>query len=455
MKLSYFTVLCLFCILSFNCKDSKPSQDNSETKTLTEDLTKTPDTLLTYNFLSLSDVHLHNTKKDVDYGKTTGMSLWNRTVTQINTVSKTTKPRFMVYLGDLPNYYSNITDNIGEVLKDFRDLDGDFPILYLPGNNDTMNGDYHSFQDGVSPNGTTIFSLDDVPSDPWPIINRNSTMTKVSNLDFKPEFGYYSVDLTIDKEVLHVIALNSVIFCNSGTHSYTPDDGVNQQQASQKQFTWFETTLDSYADTDNVMIMMHIPPGRDGHGWNGTNMWNETIKVNTKTSKTPVVLQNAFLDVLMKNKPKLRGMLTGHTHLDGLRRLYAANDNSDEKDLITVSVSTPGISVNHSNNPGFKSFQFNSTNFDLLDFTTYYAEPTQNWSSDYKDADFKYLSQPYTFKGTYEITDPKSSIFTDIKGLKDASTINNYMRKILGVYTNDPKVVGKFHFDHALDVLYQ
>ena len=456
MKLLYRILLGMFCILSVSCNNKKASQETIKTNTLVEEDTSPP-IPLTYNFLSLSDVHLHNTKNHVEYGDTSGNSIWDKTMDEINTVSKNIKPSFMVYLGDLPNYYSDITGNIGQVLADLRTLQGDFPILYLPGNNDTLEGDYHSFQDGKNPHGKNIFSLNDVPSDPWPIINRNSSTTTVSNLDFNPEFGFYSVDLTIGSETLRVIALNSVIFCHSGTHSYIADDGVDQQQASQIQFSWFENTLNAYGANDNVLIMMHIPPGRDGHGSSGTNMWNENIKVNTKLSKTPEIVQNAFLNVLQHNQSKLRGMLTSHTHLDGLRRIYAANTNTNPNDLVTVSISTPGISVNHNNNPGFKSFKFNATNFDLIDFTTYYAEPTQNWSSrhTYNDADFKYFSKSYTFKDTYNITDPTSSIFSDIKGLKDAPTINGYMQTILGVYTNDPKVVSGFHFDHALDVLYQ
>ncbi|WP_299335306.1 metallophosphoesterase [uncultured Psychroserpens sp.] len=455
MKSFYYILLCLFLVLSFSCKNDKQVEANSLTDTVEEDET-TPSDPLTANFLTLSDVHLDDSLGMVGYGSVSGDSIWKRTIRKIDSVSKHEKPRFMVYLGDLPNYYSNITHNIGEVLKDFRDLDGDFPILYLPGNNDTMKGDYHSFQDGVSPNGTTIFSLDDVPTNPWPIINRNSKTTTISNLDFNKEFGYYSVDLNVDKEVLKVVALNSVIFCRKGRHNhYRPNDGVSQDSAAQNQFSWLEKTIDGFDTTDNVLLMMHIPPGRDGHGFNGDNMWNDNLYVTDKNGNS-VKVQNGFLDLLKNNQPKIRGMLTSHTHLDGLRRIYAADDNTDPNKLITVSISTPGISLNHNNNPGFKSFEFNITDFELINFKTYYAEPTAKTNPEsYNNFNFKYISKPYTFKDTYKITDPSTSIFTDIKGLKDASSINGYMKQILGVYTKDPNVTSGFYYDHALDVLYQ
>lgn len=455
MKPYVFVIAMLCCVLTSSCKEDKQVEEKNFIDNSTEESIKAFEPL-TANFLSLSDVHLDDSQTIVAYGSTSGDSLWSRTMRHIDSVSEAIDPKFMVYLGDLPNYNTNITHNIGEVLNDFRSLKGDFPILYLPGNNDTMEGDYHSFQDGISPKGTTIFSLDDDPSDPWPIINRNSTTTKVNNLDFNKEFGFYVVDLSTGGQTLKVIALNSVIFCRKGGHNYyKPDDGVSQDSAAQVQFSWFEKTLDGFASSDNVLLMMHIPPGRDGHGWSGDNIWNDRLFVTDKNGND-VKVQNGFLDVLKNNQPKVRGMLTSHTHMDGLRRLYAAGDNSNSKNLVAVSVSTPGISVNHKNNPGFKSFEFNTSNFELTNFTTYYAEPTSTTGSySYNDLNFKYQPKTYSFKDTYKVTDSTATIFSTINQLNSASAINGYMRSILGVYTNDPKVVKSFHFDHALDVLYQ
>ena len=327
MKSFYFLVLCLFCLLSFSCKENKEVNEKEDrpddvVETLELDMFKSA------KFLTLSDVHLDSSKTNVPYGSinSTGKDIWERTITQINTVSKQINPKFMVYVGDVPNYTKDIQDNISQVFKDLDKLKGDFPILFLPGNNDTMTGDYSSFQNNPIPNGVTVFSLD---NNTWPIINRNSKITTVGTLDFHKEFGFYAVELIIDGEKLQVVALNSVIF----SRKYTAYDGVSQDSAAQKQFSWFEKKLDNYAPTDNVLLMMHIPPGRDGHGRDGANMWYEKLLVKDKKGKT-LPVQNAFLNVLKDNKVKVRGMLTSHTHLDGLRRLYASDRFG--KDMITV-----------------------------------------------------------------------------------------------------------------------
>ncbi|MDG5491881.1 metallophosphoesterase [Psychroserpens sp. SPM9] len=443
MKSFYYLRLCFVCFLAFSCNESKKSAEDIDKQ---DDLEV--EVFKTAKFLTLSDVHLDSSKTNVPYGSihSTGRDIWERTINQINTVSNTIQPKFMVYVGDVPNYTEDIHGNISKVFKDLSALKGDYPILFLPGNNDTMNGDYNSFQNAPNPNGVSVFSLN---NNTWPIINRNSTTTTVGTLDFNEEFGFYSVELTIDGERLQIIALNSVIF----SRKYTAYDGVTRDTAAQRQFSWFENKLDSYATTDHVLVMMHIPPGRDGHGTYGANMWDERLYVKNKNDKSKKV-QNAFLDVLKNNKPKLRGILTSHTHLDGLRRLYASDRYGGN--MITVSISTPGISVYHNNNPGFKSFTFNSSNFDLTDFATYYAEPTDSLpTSSYKDRDFKYISKPYSFKNTYKITDEKMSIFSAIEQLKHRHIINGYMKDILYVRSKDTSAAGRFHYDHALDVLYQ
>ncbi|MCD2259046.1 metallophosphoesterase [Psychroserpens luteolus] len=454
MKSVYLFAFCLFCFVSFSCKDDKKiPEPNIDKPNIEEDITSS--LFKTANFLTLSDVHLDKSQKNVPYGdiNSTGIDIWNRTLTEINTVAATVQPKFMVYLGDVPNYFDNTTGNIRKVFKDLRTLKGDYPILFLPGNNDTMEGDYHSFQDAPNPNGVNVFSLDKSTTDPWPIINRNSTTTKVNNLDFSKQFGFYAVDLIVGTETLHVIALNSVIFCEpTSTHQYIDDDNVTQQKAAQKQFSWFEKKLDSYGAKDHVMIVMHIPPGYDGYGQG--KMWNDDLYVKNKDSVSYRV-QNNFLRVLGNNKGKLRGMLTSHTHLDGLRRLYA-DDTFYKKDMVALSISTPGISVYHSNNPGFKSFSYDISNFDLIDFTTYYAEPTaKSGNHHYEDQDFKYQSKSYTFKETYDIKDPKMTIFSAINGMQHRHIINAYTKQILYVNSNDKRPTEKFDFDLALDVIFQ
>ena len=116
----------------------------------------------------------------------------------------------MVYLGDLPTYIdSERAQNSHTMLENLRGLQIGIPILYLPGNNDSLEGDYHSFTNGSD---GSVLKQDKDASNPWPVINANSSSVKVSGLDFDSEFGFQSVNIQDGTNTLKVIALNTVIF---------------------------------------------------------------------------------------------------------------------------------------------------------------------------------------------------------------------------------------------------
>lgn len=397
----------------------------------------------THTFLSLSDVHINEDMTETYYGNVTGTQLWSRTKAKIEAVVKEEEPKFMVYLGDLPAYIdATRAQNSHVMLENLRNLEIGIPILYLPGNNDSLEGDYHSFTNDEK---ETVLSEDTDVSNPWPIINSNSTTIRPFNLDFNTEFGYYSVDLVDNGNVLKVIALNTVIFSNNKTHPYVGDDGVSQQEATQKQMTWFETTLQKLKPTDRVMLMMHIPIGKDGYG--GDYMWKQSLTFKDQAGVTHK-LQNGFIDLLEKYQSNITGVLNGHTHTDGLRRIYKSHQSDKKSDMISFSISTPGIAVNHDNNPAFKLFTYDSKTFDLLDFETFFASPTKMISP---KGDFKFMKDSsYTFSEVYQVKHMPTPIYKTLENQSDTEIVS-HVNETLGAHSQyDKKVV--LHHPEAVNV---
>ena len=455
MKSNVIIFACLLGVLLSNCKGNKTELEvNTLAGTAVAD--SVPSAISTSTFLALSDVHLRSGTGDVTFGRhnDTGDSLWARTKIKLESVIQNEQPKFMVYLGDLPHHSdrSRVT-NVTLMLKHLRSLKMKIPLLYLPGNNDALGGDYNSFQDS---SGHNPFSVDSIPSDPWPVLHDASGQAKLTKMDFSKEFGYYAADLNMSSNTLKVIALNSVIFTKS---YYKSDDGVSQQAAAEKQLHWLERTLDSLDSKQPILMMMHIPPGIDNYGnykqqENGCDtepgpMWNEYLRV-TNLKGDLLSLQNAFLNLVNGKKDQIKGILTSHTHFDGIRRLYSSQ-TAQKDSLIGISMSTPGITIGHGNNPGFKLYTYNNATYDILDFKTHFANPTV---SNYGTFKFEGDSS-YTFKTTYKVTDPNASIYESIAGMSDAD-LKTYMSKIIAVKSIKTRgIVRCYEFDTVMNVLYQ
>lgn len=451
MKTNFlFIMLLSVCFLACKGKPdtAKKSTDTEDTDAKAGAQIEVSKGVTTAKFLSLSDVHINRNRSETNYKQVTGTELWKRTEDKIKTVITAENPKFMVYLGDLPAYIdSERANNSHAMLQNLRALKLDIPILYLPGNNDSLEGDYHSFTNGTN---NSVITNDFVAGNNWPVLNANSTKITVSNLDFSKEFGYYSVDLIDTNGTLKVIALNTVIFSSkevqdpetgnyhiaynskknsAGDYTYG-DDGISQQAATEKQMHWLETTLGKLGKNDRVLLMMHIPIGIDGYG--GTAMWNPELTF-TNSAGTMLPLHDGFIELLSKKQPNIVGLLNGHTHMDGLRRIYKTpakppRTSNKEGDMISFSISTPGIAVNHDNNPAFKVFTYDESNFDLLDFTTYYAAPTDT----NKQGDFKFMpNTTYTFNDTFEVAKPNMPIFETLANQTEEIVIQN-VNKIYG-----------------------
>ncbi|MEM5566282.1 metallophosphoesterase [Psychroserpens sp. AS72] len=455
MKFKLVIIVIFLLALFLNCKDNKTDVIiHSFDQEIVIDTMKTKSSIS--SFLALSDVHLNSDAGNVTFGRgnDTGDSLWARTKLKLEAVIKAEQPKFMVYLGDLPHHCdTSRVKNVTLMLEHLRSLNINIPLLYLPGNNDSLGGDYASFQNRDS---VTPFSTDKNKFDPWPILHESKGKIKISDTDFRSKFGYYATDLAIGTDTLKIIALNTVIFTKS---YYVSQDGVTQQAAAEKQFHWLEKTLDSIKTNKPILMMMHIPPGIDNYAVFDKNkkgcnnvpgpMWNPYLKV-TNLNGDLLTLQNAFLNLVEGKKAQIKGILTSHTHFDGIRRLYSSKSVQNDS-LIAISMSTPGITIGHGNNPGFKMYTYNDVTYDILDFETYYAVPTVN---DFGTFKFK-GNLSYTFKETYKVLDSTQSIYESVANMSDAD-LKTHMSKILAVKSvKTPSIISCYKFDTVMNVVRQ
>ncbi len=328
-------------------------------------------------YLHLSDIHLDLSGESSD----TNPQLWAITKAKLASILDGAEPpAFVVYTGDLPGHYSceNSTcaldpsqvpahnDNVQTVLADMHDLvaGNGIPLLYMPGNNDSLAGDYYSFTDR---GGKTPLSL--VAGDHYPAVNASapcgSPPCMVSNPD--PGLGFYSARPV---DGLRVIALNSIIL----GRTYEEVDGITQLDAGNTQLDWLESELADAHGQEKVLVAMHIPPGNDAyavsHSKTETWMWARHPDGEGDRQRDHMEhWLDRFLDLVTAHSDTIVGLPYGHTHMDELRRLH---DHAGE--VIEVAISAPGITTNHGNNPGFKVVTYDADSKELLDFVTFYTK---------------------------------------------------------------------------------
>lgn len=367
--------------------DAKPTPEPTDSTQVVKP--QTPVANRTNTFLVISDAHLHKgvDQKAIPNGAAdTGEDLWKITLEKFKEMANGTagypKPDFVVLLGDLPWHANPDMDSelevarqsTGIVLTDLREVAqaADVPLIYSPGNNDSWSGDYRAF---TAPNGEVPFDQDSTGTADWPVINSGACGLKSQQAcladDSEGKLGCYSVYPMGEKGGLRIIVLNTVMFAsdqNSPTawHYYGPQG--TQQQDVTAQMDWFKKQFSTGNTKDKIIIGVHIPPGLDAYSHH--SMWSRNLTYDGK----PVL--DAFLDIVGQNENRIVGMLTSHTHMDGLRKLMHQGPNELEfSDLI---VSIPGIAPGHGNNPSMKFFTYDPGTFEWQNFTTVY---TDYWSN--------------------------------------------------------------------------
>jgi sphingomyelin phosphodiesterase acid-like 3 len=315
-------------------------------------------------FLIISDIHLEDSLKQQDIKNNTGYDLWDATKKEMVAIIKTSHPSFILVLGDITRHEdiskkdsNSVRENLQRVIVYFKDtakIASDVPLIYIPGNNDSWNGDYSAFY------------LPDLIYNNYgyPFINVSSSITVsgacIANDSLQKQLGCFSIYPLGKKNKLRLIVLNTVIFStNNKAFPYASTNSKIKQRIDAKiQMDWFAKQLKEATNlNEHILIAMHIPPGTDGH--EDGPMWY----VDSDS------IQNKFLQLTWQYQKNIIGLLASHTHMDGIRLLRNYNKDS----VISLLISAPGITPGHGNNPAIKLVTYNpADNYSLQNFTTAY-----------------------------------------------------------------------------------
>ncbi|HEY5392701.1 MAG TPA: metallophosphoesterase, partial [Hanamia sp.] len=204
-------------------------------------LTRNDSTPTLSSFLVVSDIHLNSSASQADAHGDTGDSLWIAAKKEIDTIITDRKPRFIIVLGDLPMHDTltkrdsvKVRQNIAQVIKYFKDSAGipaGIPLVFVPGNNDSWNGDYSAL--------TLPDSIYKVYG--YPFINVDSTTVSdhacVAN-DSLQRLGCFSIYPLGSESKLKLIVLNTIVFTKSNGFPYSPDT-LQQSVDATTQINWF------------------------------------------------------------------------------------------------------------------------------------------------------------------------------------------------------------------------
>lgn len=437
--LTPFAVLAVLAVLTSAC-------GGSPTPTTAPDLTTVP------SFLALSDIHFGedltadqwfcSACPDGDSGQCeTSSQLWTRAQAEARRLIGAHKLRFILYLGDLPAHCEDVstrTAELGTVLDDLQKLAGSsplsrIPLLFVPGNNDSPDDDYCPF---TGSNGKTPF---DYASDPgaWPVVNGDAFIIEQST-----EHGYYSVyplggpSNDPDVPALRVIALNTVMFT---TDYQSCGDATSAQRQTwiDDQMKFLKTQLDDAAGArfpEKVLIAMHVPPGVDG--FSGRPMWDTGVEYQGEW------VQKTFLTWVARHSDLVVGVLTAHTHTNGIRRLH---DCASSPSFVELGVSVPAITTDHNSNPAMKLFTFD-TDYELVDDWTFYASEStrKDWDPGNR---FSFMEDSYPCS-----TCPAGQTMFERIAAMDTADVLADMENVLLV--KSPKSLpDPNHYAEALDVV--
>lgn len=304
-------------------------------------------------FLVITDIH-YGANNQAEDGHDTGNDFLNRALNKIEYLSKDVD--FILNLGDLPTHMHFFTSPKGEyertLFAKLYQADAYLkPLFYIPGNNDSLAGNYQPFEvEGQSPlsyadnwEGACLYCSD-------LIIDKSHMYHE----------GYYSSYVMPNNKEIILIALNSAPFVKVPIlASKYPHQDID----ANAELLWLEQQLKQHS-AKQLLIAMHVPPGTT---YKGGQFWNEQ----------PLQRFIALLENYAAHYEQIT-LLTGHTHMDELRKLSLSKGS-------IYDYSTPAISRIHHNNPGMKIFSLNDA-MAMTNYTTYYTTDLKTWGNEHYNA---------------------------------------------------------------------
>ncbi|KAL4102613.1 hypothetical protein PRIC1_006357 [Phytophthora ramorum] len=317
------------------------------------------------HILHFSDVHLNisetldaneSAEIPVEYGYDAPISLLVSALEYAQQVLP--NPDFFLYTGDHAVHDTPSDEYLAEAVK----VNVETMAQYFSGSsNETLNAtailgdtDTKNYTMNITDPTTEENPTIEVVSPAW-----NDSLT-ASNLKDLNTRGYLSYQLD---ENLLLLTLNTVPY----SPKHTPD--TSNETDPFAQFAWLNATLAGLRNGNKfAYIAGHIPPIIDAQ--DGSPMWEASYI-------------DAYKNIVTEYADVVKAQIFGHTHSVEFRLpLTADMESQSPEDVIAVDASSESsalvplfmsaaISPIFYNNPAFMVWDFDATTYDLLDFTVY------------------------------------------------------------------------------------
>ncbi len=335
-----------------------------------------------------------------EYGSETNYPLLSKALNSATSMHNS--PSLIIFPGDILRHNFNTTFNglfgagvtsrdrntfILKTIKFFilqvRERYPSTPVLFTLGNNDSYLGDYLLETEGEFLSDTAdIFYSDFLKSQADH--SAYSTTYKAG--------GYYTA--TFGRDDIIFINLTSILFSKDRPAPIPGDSAYIQ-------LDWLESQLLAARQAGKrAFIITHIPPGTDIYG-TVKQFMAPTGKISDVAPMWHADYQTRFMSIADTYADVLEVVFNGHTHLDEFRLIFDTTRTRNGDPVLTCQ----SISPVFRNNPGYKLFTLNATNWELVDYETYTLDLTD------QNADFKLA---YSFQNQYEVGAPTSQGMTDL-----------------------------------------
>lgn len=289
-------------------------------------------------------------------GEDTNYHLLKLALAELKIVKQNSSPQFGFILGDFlahdfPLKYKQYSHDFSKksyqqfVLKTLQYMTLQLQTVFQTidmypavGNNDSYTGDYSDV-----PNGEFFQQT----ANTWAHFIQNKENRASFQKTF-PQAGYYAVMLN---EHQRAIILNTVLF---STHSH------HNSAAAQQQLNWLHEQLElAKQHHQEVLLAYHIPIGIDVF---------RTLQ--NKMSAVSQFWQEKYMQPfeadIRAHAAQVKIILSAHIHMETFQ-LLTTNQIGNIPILFT-----PSISPIFGNNPGFKVFQWDPTDLQIKNYSTYY-----------------------------------------------------------------------------------
>ncbi|KAK6489806.1 acid sphingomyelinase-like phosphodiesterase 3a [Huso huso] len=275
------------------------------------------------------------------------------------------QPTFMIWTGDSPPHVPanelsteiviNVISNMTHTIREFFPNLQVFPAL--------GNHDYWP-QDQLPVSTNTIYQAVAELWKPWLTTEALSTLSTG---------GFYS---QIVKPNLRLISLNTILY-------YSPNHATENMTDPAGQFEWLEGTLDtSQQANEKVYIIAHVPVGY--------------LPFARDITAVREHFNERLVRIFLKYSNVIAGHFYGHTHRDSIMVLLDEQGNAVNSLFVAPAV-TPimGALESQSNNPGFRLYQYDSSDYNLLDIWQYYLNLTEANEEKKPDWKLEYIMTKY------------------------------------------------------------